>query len=511
MSKATSGLSNLPRAYPLSHAPKSAKIHSSNSQFMSLTQKVAHNTIIQFAGKAIVTVLALVTIAFMTRYLGQRGFGEYTTIIAFLSVFATMADLGLYLVVTREISKAGADEKKIVSNALAIKLTAAIIILVITPFVAMLFPYSRTVVIGIAIGAFSFLFILLNQTLVGIFQKRFRMDRVAIGEVAARIVWLGGVLLTIKMGWGLLVMISFIAISNFVNFLIVLISARKFVKVYLEFDFVFWKKIMKIAAPLALSVVFTLIHFKVDTLLLSVLKPPEDVGIYGAAYKILEGLITFAAIFSGLLLPILSRHAFTNKEKFTKIYRKGFDVIAIMVVPLIVGTILFAKPIILLISGEEFLPSVTILKILILAVGAIFFAHLFGNAVIALNKQKKMMWAYLAAAVVAIILNLLLIPKFSYFGAAVTTFITETLVDLITVIVVYKTAKVWPGFGVLGKAILAAIVMVIVVLLLPNWYFIINIAIATAVYFVFLFFIKGISKDTILEIVKWRESPQSRP
>ncbi|MFH2104715.1 MAG: oligosaccharide flippase family protein, partial [Parcubacteria group bacterium] len=183
---------------------------------MTLARKVAHNTMIQFAGKALGTVLALVTIAFMTRYLGQKGFGEYTTIIAFLSVFATMADLGLYMVVTREISKDGADEKKIVSNALAIKLTAAVGILIITPFIALLFPYSQTVVYGIAIGAFSFLFILLNQTLIGVFQKHFRMDKVALGEIAGRVVWLLGVLLTIHFGWGLLVMISFIALSNFV-------------------------------------------------------------------------------------------------------------------------------------------------------------------------------------------------------------------------------------------------------------------------------------------------------
>ncbi|MBU1177795.1 flippase [Patescibacteria group bacterium] len=478
---------------------------------MTLARKVAHNTMIQFAGKALGTVLALVTIGFMTRYLGQKGFGEYTTIIAFLSVFATMADLGLYMVVTREISKDGADEKKIVSNALAIKLTAAIGILIITPFIALLFPYSHTVVFGIAIGAFSFLFILLNQTLIGIFQKHFRMDKVALAEIAGRVIWLLGVLLTIKFGWGLLVMISFVALSNFVNFLIIFIAARRFVKVGLQFDFAFWKKLMIIAAPLALSVVFTLIHFKVDTIFLSILKPAEDVGIYGAAYKILEGLITFAAIFSGILMPIMSRNAFKDREKFAKVYRKGFDIISIMVIPLVVGVLLFAKPIIIFISGENFSASGPILQILILAVGAIFFAHLFGGAIVALNQQKKMMWAYLFAAVIAIILNLLLIPKFTYYGAAWTTFITETLVAIITVTAVYKVSKIAPQLKVFGKATLAAGVMALVAFCLPNWHVLISIAIVTVVYFVCLFLFRGFSKEMVLEMLRWKKESGSEP
>lgn len=473
---------------------------------MSLARKVAQNTIIQFTGKIIGTILALITVGLMMRYLGKIGFGEYTTIVGFLGTISIIADLGLYLVVTREISRDGANETKIVNNALSIRLFAAVIVLSSAPFLAILFPYSQTIVIGIAIATLSFLFTSLNQVMIGIFQKHFRMDKVAIGEITGRITWLLGVIIVTRLDLGLLVMIGVIAFSNFINFALIVIFANKYVKIRLDFDWKYWKKILKIAAPLAISVIFTLVHFKVDTVLLSVLKPPEDVGIYGAAYKALEGLITFAAIFSGILLPVLSKYAFTNKEKFANAYRRGFDALIIFIIPMIVGTLFFAEPVMNLFGGGEFDASAPVLKILIFAVGAIFLAHLFGNTAVALNQQKKLMWVYFSAAVVAIILNIILIPAYSYYGAAVTTVITEIIVCFGTLYIVYRASKVAPGLKVFFRTLLASATMVGVIIILPDIYFIINVALAGIAYFIVLYLLKGFSKEFVLEIIKFRSN-----
>lgn len=300
-------------------------------------------------------------------------------------------------------------------------------------------------------------------------------------------------------------MIGAIALSNFVNFLLVAIFTNKYVKLRLQFDWDYWKKILKMAAPLAFSIIFTLIHFKVDTLLLSVLKPPEEVGIYGAAYKVLEGLITFAAIFAGILLPVLSRYAFTQRKKFIRAYRRGFDVLIIFMIPLIVGTLFYAEPIMHLFGGGQFDASANVLKILIFAVGMIFLAHLFGNTVVALNQQKKLMWIYFSAAATAVVLNFLLIPKYSYYGAAVTTVLTETIVMLGTVILVYTASKVAPEFKAFGKSLIACAAMVGIILVVPQFYFMINVALAALVYFAVLYILKGFSKESVMEIIRFRQ------
>ena len=466
----------------------------------STAHNVARNSLVQFAGKMIGSVLAIFTLAIILRYLGQIGFGEYTTIITYVSIFSIMADLGLYLVITREISKKGADEEKLLSNAFTIKIVASVIILIIA-FLTSFFLYSGIIITGIIIASFSFFFVLLNQVLIGLFQKHFDMSKIAIGEVSGRVIWLAGAFIVVRLDLGLLWLLSTIVLSNFTNFLIVFISSRKYVKIKLAFDKILWKKILKMAAPLALSVIFNLIYFKIATIFLSVMKSKGDVGIYGAPFKVLESLIAFAAIFAGLLLPLLSRFYKENRGKFLNIFKKGVDVLIIFVIPLCIGTIFFAQDIMALAGGNEFIGSAEVLKILIFAVSAIFFSHIFGNTAIACHQQKKIMWIYMSVALLSVILNLILIPKYSYYGAAIAVTISEVTVALSILVLIYIKARISINFKTIFKSIASAIGMLLVLYLLPTWYFLINAALASLVYFGILFLLKGFSKKMVLEII----------
>ncbi len=473
---------------------------------MSLTRKIAHNSLIQFAGKIIGTALALVTISLMLRYLKQEGFGVYTTAINFLAVFGILADMGLYLIMTREISKDNADINAITSNAFTLRLVVSVACLALAPLAGLIFPYSTLTKQAIAIGAFSFLAISLNQILVGIFQKHFRMEKVAIGEIAGRLVWLAGAVVVIKMDLGILAMMAAISVSSLINFLITYSFSRRYVKLRLSFNLEWWKKLMAMTAPLAISVVLNLMYFKAGIIILSVLKGDgAEVGILGAAQKILENLITFAAIFAGLLFPVFSRYVFSNREKFARIFRKSFDAMAIIAIPLITGTLFLAKPLMIFFGEQEFADSAGVLRGLIFAVGAIFFGNLSGNAVVACNKQKKMIPVYAVCVVLAIGLSFGLIPTFSYYGAVTATIVTELIVAIASTIIVLKTTGVRPHFKTAGKSLVASGAMALWLFLAPvSWHFLISAAIAMGIYFAVLYLIRGLAKDIILEIVRVR-------
>ena len=160
---------------------------------MRLYTKVAYNTIFQFISKTITTILGLVAIAIMARVLGQYGFGEYAIIMAFLSFFAVLADMGLTLVTTRIISEKGADQDKVLNNLFTFRFFSALIFLGLAPFSVFLFPYTLVVKIGVIIASLSFFFIALNQVFVGFFQKQLRMDKVSIAEVVSRIFLVAGI------------------------------------------------------------------------------------------------------------------------------------------------------------------------------------------------------------------------------------------------------------------------------------------------------------------------------
>jgi O-antigen/teichoic acid export membrane protein len=475
---------------------------------MNLSSKIAYNTLIQVISKIIATILGLFTIAIITRYLGQTGFGEYTTIIAFTSIFAIIADLGLTLVTAQMISQPGADQEKILKNLFGLRLISAIISLVPAPLVVIFFPYAPIVKWGVAITAFSFLFSSLNQIPVGIFQKKLRMDKVSFAEVAGRIILFLGTLIAVRFNYGLLGIMFAAGASNILSFALHYIFAAKFAKIGFAFDKIIWREIIKKSWPIALTIALNLIYLKTDTLILSLVKPQAAVGIYGAAYKVIDVVITLPFMFAGVILPIMTASwAEKNNGKFKESMQKSFDFMAITAMPLVFGAQFTARPLMTLVAGKEFAESGEILKILILAAGAIFLGSIFSHGIIAINKQKKIIGAYLFTAITAVAAYIIFIPRFSYFGAAWATVYSETMIAFFSAYFIWKYAGFLPNLKIFFKSLVASIVMGVFLFLIGPENFSglkISLAIGAAglLYFAILYFIKGITRGDLLILKK---------
>ena len=476
---------------------------------MTLVSRIAYNTVVSTGVRVIGVALSLVGIGFIARYLGQEGFGSYALILAFLAIFNILADLGLYTLMTREISRPGADEKKIASNIFTLRIAVLLVFLSLAFILVWFFPYTLQVKIGVAIYAVAVLFLSTSQVLMGIFQKYLRTDKAAVAELIGRAVQLGLIIPFIYLDLGfysILVALIFGAISIFIlNFFF----ARKHVPLCLAFDFSYWGKLLKTALPIAVSIVFVLIYFKIDSIFLSLgfinrssANPISDVGIYNIAYKVLEGLIAFPAMFIGLMMPLLSKFAFSGREQFKKILQKTLDILIIFIIPLVVGLLLLSSPIVVLIGGKAFDASAPVLRILAFAVGIIFLGSLFGHSIIALDKQKTGAWIYFGGMIFNVIANLIFIPKYSYLGAAATTVFTEFLVTALLLYLIYKTIDYFPSFKIAFKVILASIVMGGFLYYFQAWNLFLLIALGGIIYVTVLYLVKGITKEEVLMLVR---------
>ncbi len=478
---------------------------------MNLSTKVAYNTIIQFISKVISTALGLLAMAMIARYLGLSGFGEYTTAFTFISFFAIMADLGLTLITVQMISQPNIDESKILGNLMGLRLFSAIILIGLGPIMVQFFPYSTSVKIAVSAMSASFLFTALNQIFVGLFQKRLRMDKVSLAEVISRAVLVIGIFFAIKENWGLLGISLIIIVPNGISFLLHYLFSLKFIKIKIRFDFKYWREIMKRSWPLAITIIFNLIYLKTDTILLSIINRPSqigiiaEVGLYGAAYKVIEVLVTFPFIFAGIILPILTlQWAENNKEKFFSILQKSFDTMAMFAIPLIIGTYFLAKDIVVLMAGEEFSAAAPILRLLIIAAAVIFLGTMFSHAIIAIHKQAKIIFCYFFVAVSSVIGYLIFIPKFSYFGAAWVTIYSETAIALLMMAVVWKYTRFIPKLEIFFKSALASLGMGLILLgLRKNGIDSIAISLLAAIpaYFIFLYLFKGLEQKDILNLL----------
>lgn len=427
---------------------------------MVIARKIAYNVVASSVSKILSTILALLSIGLITRYLGVAGFGEYATVLSFLALFSAIADLGLYSTATREISRPHADETKIIGNIFSLRLVVSSVVLLLSPAVFWFLPYSLEVKGAILIIAASFLFSSSYQVLNGIFQKNLAMDKVAIVELIGKIIQVGMIFWVIRFRLGFLWIIASLLLNMIFSFVAVYILSKKYVSFKLQFDLVYWKMFIKESYPLGIAAFIGFIYFKIDTILLSVMKTSTEVGIYNAAYKVIENITFFPTMMAGLIFPIMSQTILTDFARFKDVSDKTYKIFWIFVVALVVGTLFLSGGIVHLIGGSGFEKSDGVLKILIFALAAIFFSN-FSNAIlIAANKQKKLMGIMFLAAVFNVSANLLFIPRYSYLAAAWISVLTEVFVVGATFYVIIKELKYVPVaekfYGILSAGLVMA-------------------------------------------------------
>jgi O-antigen/teichoic acid export membrane protein len=295
-------------------------------------------------------------------------------------------------------------------------------------------------------------------------------------------------------------MITIVA-SSLAQFWMLLRFTSRAIKLQLIIDLDIWKRIMTKTWPIALSVIFTTIYFKGDAIILSLTRPYADVGIYGAAYKILEVLITLPILFMGLVLPHLARtYAENNKEQFNKFIQKAWDVISLITIPMIVGTLVLAKPIMTLIAGKGYEDSAIVLQILIIAAGIIFLGSLFTHAIVAVNQQKHMIKYYGVAAALAVILYILFIPTYTYYAAAGVTVVAELLIAVAAFIKVKKASGFKLSTTVFAKALIASLIMAAVLFMVISLHIITLILVAIAIYLLSLKILKVTPRSLANEV-----------
>lgn len=427
---------------------------------MSLSAAIAKNTIFHTLGKFSGSLIGLVIIGFLTRYLGAVGYGYYTTVFAYLFFFSTLGDLGLYLVTLNELGKAGADKIKIYSNIFTMRLVSGILFMAVASILIWFFPYPLIVKLGTLVAALSVLFMMVDQITVTVFQEQMQTKFVAIAEIVGKLLTLILTLTLIHLQAGFMYVLWAVVLGFLVHFFINIFFARRLLKFSLAFDFEFWQTVFKKSWPIATFMIFSMLYFKADTIILSLYHSARVVGLYGAPYKILEVLIAFPAIFLGLVSPHLARAWSTkNLIDFERIFQKAFDFLSLIVWPLIFGTSVLAKPIINFIAGAQFVESAKILPLLILATGIIFIAHLSTFTVVTLNKQKQMMKYYLVAAISALALYFIFIPPYSYWAAAAVTVLIEFFILATSWLMVKKETHMHINFINNLKALLASLIM----------------------------------------------------
>lgn len=468
---------------------------------MTIARKVVYNVFVSAFSKIVSTALALLAIGFITRYLGPEGFGKYTTALAFFALFMALADFGLNTVSAREISRKNADEKKIIGNVFTLRVSISLAMIIFGLGIVFFLPYEDDLKSAILLSLLAFFFSSSYTVLNGIFQKRLIMDRVALVEVLGKAIQFIFILGAVHWNLGLSAIIGAFVVFMIFNASFLFWWSHRFVSFSFQFDFQFWKKFLQQSLPLGLATILTFFYFKFDAILLSFLKGTEAVGIFGAAYKIIENATFFPAMIAGLILPLLAKHIGNDMVKFKHIADAMAKTFLLIAIPLFIGGFILAEDIILLIGGEDFLASVFVLQILLFSLTFMFFGNFFNTLLIVNNKQKLLVKLLFVCVVSNLSLNFLLIPKYSYVGVAISSAFTELLVVFLTGFAVYKTQNYLFPFGKIFRILFSGMIMAGAILIIsPYTHFFITLPFAMGIYAISILLTRAVEKREWQEI-----------
>ncbi|MFQ5599187.1 MAG: flippase [Candidatus Krumholzibacteriia bacterium] len=397
---------------------------------MSLARAVAWNTAVQVGGRALGLIAAMAFTRIIVHDLGIETYGQFIAASAYVGLFMILGESGLYLVAVRRAMQEHERRSAILGTALGLRLLWSVVPLGLAFVCAQLIPserfptYEPVVKLAIGILALNEYFRLLGQFLTAVFRMHLRMDLAIIGEVGSRFVALAGVLVVAATGGGLLALAVAVTCASIVNLVYAWIVTRRFETFNPRLDRTLVRELVREAVVVAAVLVLSLLRGQLGTLLLSLLRSAEDVGIYGVAQKVHEVLISFPGLFIALLYPVFSRLAAEDREQLRRMFQRTFDVMLLASVAAAL-TVFVLAPQVAAILGEP--RAATPMRFLAFALPPVFLAMSFSHLLLAEGRQALIVRLYALLVAVNFTLHWIFIPRYSYLATASVNVVTEVL------------------------------------------------------------------------------------
>ena len=478
---------------------------------MSRTRKIAKNTLFLFVSQIISYILAFFYMIYIARYLGADGFGILSFALAFTGIFSILADLGLNTLTVREIARDKSLTSKYFSNVVLMKIILSALTFGILAAVINLMGYPQEVINVVYFVALYSILTAFYGIFNSIFQAYEKIEYQSIGQVLSNVLLFSGVLIGIYYGFSVLGFAFIFFISSVISLIyIFLVYIWKFPPYKMQFSWNFWKSTIKEALPFGLTGISGMVYTYIDSVMLSLFQGNEVVGWYNAAYRLILALLYVPITINTTLFPSMSQFHISSRDSLNLITEKYFKLMVVTGIPMGAAVTILADNIIILIFGYGYLQSVIALQILIWTTVFTFIGAAFIRLLEATNRQLIVTKISALCVVVNIVLNLILIPTFSYIGASISTVVTEAILVGSVVIIGYKF-----GFGVsttrIKEILLKVTASTLVMSVLLIYFKIINLLIlapfAILIYLAVLYLIKGIDdvdKYLFKQIIKRR-------
>jgi O-antigen/teichoic acid export membrane protein len=397
----------------------------------STKQTVAKNTIwlsiSQFGGRLIKAVIVI----YAARVLGTAQYGVFSYAVTLAGFMGLFMEPGINSIVMRDSAKANDENRReMFSTTLAIKLCLIAIGAAIIIFIAPSFSTLPGAKILIPIAACIMMFDTMREFFLSLMRgmEKMQWDAGIFLTTNLAIVILGFWFMMLQptawaLSWGY-------ALGTAVGTLFAIFVVRDYIKdLFSRFSARLVKPILQSAWPFAIVGALGLLFTNTDILIISWMRTASEVGIYSAAIRIIQVLYLVPGVVQMSTLPLFSRLARHDDAKFRIGLEKTLCLIFLLSIPVAIGGIILATPIMSLIFGPAFASGGPAFQFLLASLIADYPGSIVVNAIFAYSHQKSLIISSAIGGVANVALDLLLIPRWGMVGSAFGTLIAQILTN----------------------------------------------------------------------------------
>lgn len=390
-------------------------------------KSVFKNVFLNIIRVSLSVVFPLITFPYVSRVLMAENLGKVNYALSIEGYFALIAALGISTYAVRE----GARKRNNIEefNAFANEVFTVNIVTTVIAYILMfgiivltkeLHPYA------LLIGLQSLSIVL---TTIGVdwvnsvFEDYFY---ITVRSLAIQIILLVLMFIFVKTPNDYYIYAMLTVLSNGLCCLLNYFYTRRYVKIKIVRNCQFVKHVKRLLIFFANNLAVSL-YLNADTTMLGYMSGDFTVGIYSVAVKIYNVVKAIIAAMFTACIPRLSSYYGNEKfDEYKNLINNVVNLCTLFMFPVVTGLILLAQPIVLILSGESYIQSVSSLSIISFGIVGAIYGGIATNCVnLPAKREKYNLRATILAAVINVLLNFVFIPLWKENGAAITTVIAE--------------------------------------------------------------------------------------
>ncbi len=410
--------------------------------------------------KVVAFFVSVWLVRYLSKRLGIEGLGVLDTALGFVALFGYISDFGTQHFVIREVSRDRSRAGAYLSNFLSVQMLFGVVLFGMIVLIVNALGYDTPTKQAVYLAGAGLVVTSMAAPFKAIFHAH---EAIHISAFLGVVLALAGAVLTaggILLGRGVL---FFAGISIASGLAIVGISyqvcKRRFVRPRPGKNVGMWWRMLKMSFPYALLMGATILYRKIDIQMLYALKGKTAVGYYSAVVRLINPLMMQIQAITVAMLPVLSRKFAGSREEFRFTAEKTLKYVAALGIPMAVGAFLLSEEIVLLLYRDAFRASIPALQILSWTLAISALTSVVTCSAIASGKVLLLAGFNAVAAAANVVLNLLLIPRYSFQGAAATTLACEIAL-LVSFVIYMRRSDMAPiPWEDVAKTVLAAWIM----------------------------------------------------